>query len=83
MFRQSSPSLILATIEDASSSVMDIFGVHPCPLLWKNEYAVRVSRCDCSVKQTARGKWTLPITTVQGCLLVTPYTEKHFRQRFV
>ena len=58
MFYQSSPSLILATNDNASSPVMDTFRVQPCPSLRRNEFAVRVLRYNYSVNGTERGKWT-------------------------
>ena len=56
MFRQSSPSRIVATSDDASSPVMETFRVYPCSPFWSNEYAVRLPRCNCSVDETGRGK---------------------------
>ena len=77
MFRQSSPSQIAAASDKASLPVMDTFHVHPCSSLWKNEYVVGVSRCNCSEDDNETGKWTLPVTAVLGCLLFTR------RNRFV
>lgn len=47
-FRQSSPFLITANSDEASSSVIRIRG-RRCKPLWQNVYVVSVSRCNCSV----------------------------------
>ena len=49
MFRHSSPSRMVAAGDDT-------FHVHPCPSFWKNEYAVRVSHCNCSKDDNQSGK---------------------------
>ena len=56
MFRFSSPTQIAVAGDNASSLVMETFHVHPCPSFWRNKFAIRVSRCNCTIDDNKRCK---------------------------